>query len=867
MRKNKKRILSALTVGAMLLSSFGAVFASDSSSSTPADMTVNDQYTEVADAAKKAETEALYQARPVTMRQLEYLDRGVVAVKNSEGTLVTWRMLGTDAADIGFNIYRDGTKLNSAPITTKTNYLDKGATAGTYKVVAVVDGQEVADDFGTATTWNKDYLAIPVEQHEAFYNDISLGFYDINDVSVGDLDGDGQYEYVVRRNPPSMDVGYRGENYPLIEAYKIDGTKLWTINIGPNEINDIDINFLVYDFNQDGKAEIVTRSFEGTTDGAGNQIGDVNGDGKTNYEYSIQKFPDRQYLSEGPEFLSAYDGMTGKEIARTDLLPVRDPLTDWASEYTDTARLTKRASHYVFTVAYLDGVTPSIVHTRGAWNTVKLAAWNLKDSGFEHLWTLDCGNTNQLDNLYNSGYHSGAVADIDFDGKDEILSGSFCVDHDGKFMYAANAKDANGTSVKLGHGDAFDVAKMDPDYNGYYVWACQENKNIPVNIGLHDARTGQVLVGYPKPKDTGRARAADIDPTNKGWECWGSTGTLLQSITGEALNPVWNAFPYRNADGTPVKNEDGTDMVGSLPMNFKIYWDGDLLSEFLDGVTVSKWNWKDQAVDIIFSDNECEPLLGTKAEPCLSADIFGDWREEVIFRTKDNTELRIYSTAIPTDYKMPTLMHDTIYRESVAWQNNHYNQPTNVSFYFGAETTQVPLPEIYTVKNGTKTINPAYVANPNEHAFMQILTEQKSNPVVLQLDNYKAIKDGATVTLDVAPILAEGDRTMVPLRFLSETFGAQVSWDDATNSATIVSGNDTIVMTIDSAEYTVNGEKKTLDVPAQLMNDRTMVPIRAVLESFGKQLYWNGDNNLIVIDDTMASPDDATVTEWVNNLK
>ncbi|MCX7714436.1 MAG: stalk domain-containing protein [Clostridia bacterium] len=849
---DKKKFVSFATSAALIVGTLSpTVFAAPS-------------YVEDADKAAKAKTEELYASRPVVLRQLEYLKRGVVAVKSDNGTLVSWRFLGTDATDIAFNVYRDGVKLNSSPISNKTNYFDEGApSSAAYTVVPVSGGQEVESEKESATTWNNEYLSVPVSERTG---------YDINDVTVGDLDGDGEYELVVRRNPPTMDIKARGTNYPIIEAYKLDGTRLWTIDVGPNEINDIDINFLVYDFNQDGKAEMVMRSFEGTVDGTGAQIGDANGDGKTDYSYSIQSFPDRQYLSEGPEFLSMYDGMTGKEIARTDLVPTRDPLSGWAAAYTDTARLTKRASHHLLAVAYLDGITPAITYVRGAWDAVKAAAWDIKNNNFNHLWTIDCPSTNALDNLYNSGYHSMAVADVDFDGKDELLSGSFCIDNDGSFVYAAHSKDSNGNWVKMGHGDAFDVAMMDPDFKGYYVWACQENKNMPVNIGLHDARTGQVLFGYPKEKDTGRARAADIDPTSRGWEVWGSTGTQLQSIKGEVLVDSWNSFKYKNKDGSFAKNADtGEDLAATLPMNFKIYWDGDLLSELQDDITISKYDWENKTVNTLVKAEGCVSNLGTKAEPCLTADIFGDWREETIYRTADNKEMRIYSTNIPTNYKIPTLMHDWTYREAVAWQNNHYNQPTNVSFYMGAETTEVPVPEMYTVHNGTKTINPVYAADSKTHAFIPVLSENKSasSSVVLKIGSPKAIKGGEIVSIDssnenVTPVIADG-RTLVPLRFLSETFGADVAWDGTTQTITITKDDKVIVMVINQNSFTVNGEEKTLDVPAQIMNERTMVPIRAVLEAFGKQLFWDA-RGIIVIDDAAPSPDDATISDWLSKL-
>lgn len=822
---------------------------------TPA-VFAEDIYTAERDAASVTETQNLYGSRPVTMRQMENLDRGVVAVASGEGTLVTWRMLGTDSADISFNVYRDGQLLSK---TAKTNYLDKNAPkTASYQVVPIIDEKEDKTAAGFAITQADGYISIPVKTYEK-------GDYIIDDASVGDLDGDGVYEIVVRRNPKDMALETRVA-YPIIEAYTMDGKYLWTIDIGPNEINDIDINFLVYDFDGDGKSEVVTRSFEGTTDGTGQIIGDVNGDGKTNYEYSIASFPDRQYLSEGPEFLSIYEGKTGKELARTEVLPKRDPLQPWGGYKEGDARNVKRANHFLLTTAYLDGVTPSIVMVRGCWNAVGVAAWNYKDSKLTNLWELPITSTDALDNIYNGGYHSIAVADVDFDGKDEILSGSMAIDDNGKMMYCTNV---NG--VKLGHGDAFDVAMMSKDQAGYLVWSCQENKGIPVNIGLHDARTGQVLLGFPKPKDTGRARAADIDPTNPGWEVWGSTGTPLMGLDGTVI-ATNTTTDGANAGGAPVS------------MNMKLYWDGDLLSELFDytsdGKTprIEKWNWEKKVAEDIWTAQGCSTNGGTKGHPSLIADIYGDWREEVVVRTDDNKELRIYSTAIPTDYRMPTLMHDATYRESVAWQNNHYNQPTNVSYYMGAEMTEVPVPEIYTIDSGTKKVNPVFEKEPQKHAVMPVLVKEEqqgslsplAKPLVLKLGNAKALVEDVVVPIDkdnsaVVPFL-QNDRTLVPMRFLAETFGAKVKWDNDTRTVTLTKSGNVIVMAIDATVYTINGEQKELDCPAVIVEGRTFVPLRAISESFNKKVHWDQASSSIVISDNEIEVTAENITEWNTKL-
>ncbi len=725
-----KKLLSCILTASMLLSAEANIFA--------ADFGIGKEYRAEEDASAKAKTQELYSKRPFLLKQAEDLNRGLTAVPAKDGgILISWRYLGTDKSSYYADLYRNDERISS--VSDTTNYLDKdGKNGDKYKLVIYDSASAVTNsdsprltpskpiDISECTAWDKEYMSIPVKQYDK-------GNYIVDDASVGDLDGDGEYEIIVRRTPADYFNQLQAETdektkkvtkvidtreaYPLIEAYKMDGTHMWTLDIGKNEVNEIDVNFLVYDFDGDGKSEVVMRSYDGMTDGKGNKIGIADAD----YTHSLQKQKDRQYLSEGNEYLSMFDGETGAETARTELLPKRDPLSGWSSKYKDTSRLTKRASHFLLSTAYLDGEHPSIVMLRGAWDAVKLAAWDYKDDKFSSLWQYDSGDTQTTENMYNAGYHSLAVADIDFDGKDEILSGAGAIDDNGKFMYATYAE-TDGEKIKLGHGDAFDTAKMDPNYNGYYIWACHETKELPANIDLHDARTGQVIYGFNKPKDTGRSRAADIDPTSEGWEVWGSTGTPLMSYdgkplvsgiaeklqpaldsgtlkltTGETLADGWNTFKYRYADGSFMKDtETGQEITATLPMNFKVFWDGDLLSELVDNITISKYNWNDKCVDILYEANGCASNNGTKAVPCLAADIFGDWREEIIWRDANNTELRIYATPYETEYKIPTLMHDITYREAIAWQNNHYNQPANTSFYMGAKTTTVPAPEIKT---------------------------------------------------------------------------------------------------------------------------------------------------------------------------
>ena len=866
--KKSKQLIAA---GTAIILAAGMVYPAFSAY-TPSDSTDGfslGYYSEEVDQTARTETQTLYDNRPMDMRQADYLTRGLTAVPAEDGVLISWRFLGTDSQDLQYNLYRGETKLNASPLSL-TNYFDSFGVPGTeYTLVEVVDGEET-DARYTVTAWEQEYLTFDVQD---------LGEdYIIDDGATGDLDGDGEYEYLFRRTPVNMDPSTRTV-YPLVEAYDSDGTYMWTINMGPNEINEVDINMMVYDMNGDGKAELMLRSFEGTTDGTGNTIPDTNGDGTTDYSKdpnNLAIFKDRQYIISTPEFVSMYDGETGAELARTDLLPAREPLSEWSYNYTDTGRLTKRASHFMFGIAYLDGVTPSLVSLRGAWDNVRLAAWHIEDNQFVVDWQSLTEKKEDLDSIWGAVNHNMAVADVDFDGKDEILSGPMAVDHDGSYMYATKATDNDGNQIKLGHGDAFDLAKMDPDYPGYLSWACHETSNVLANIELHDGRTGQVLFGWNKNKDTGRSRAADIDPTYKGFEMWGSTGTIPVNVSGEEIADGWNTFRYQLPDGTYEKDENGNDAQGSIPMNFKLYWDGDLMSELLDGTRVSKWDWNNKEIDVLFDADGCASNGGTKAVPCLTADLFGDWREEIVWKTSDEKSIRIYSTNIETPYKIPTLMHDPVYRASVAMQNNHYNQPANVSYYLGAETTEVPIPEITVTHNGQTLTNPdlngthgTYIIVPDGKEISPLQPLGPAKVVKLLVDSKYAYVDDEITQVDVnddnvVPIVID-DRTLVPVRFISENFGMTVGWDDATQTITVSGRGYNIIMTLGSTEYTVNGETKTLDVPAQDYNDRTLIPLRAMTEAIGKQVFWD-DKGLIVISNTEFTADTDEIDTIIESL-
>jgi autotransporter-associated beta strand protein len=587
-------------------------------------------------------------------RMMEKLDRGLLAVKVPEGVYISWRVPGTEWQNVSYNLYSGIDKLNALPVTGASNFLDTSGTLNTiYSVTAIVNGIEQPPS-EAVTAWENSYYDIPVR-------DIP-GNYELNDASVGDLDGDGDYEIVIKRLSP--DVTPEPAYTSLIEAYQLDGTFLWSIDLGPNRFNPKQINFAVFDFNSDGKAEVVLKSAEGTIDGTGVKIGDVNGDGITNYRYSLAG----DDISEGPEFLSVYDGATGKELARANYI-VREPIEQWGEPGMNLTQYAHRSSSCMITPAYLDGRNPSIVICRGIYHRTKMSAWNFINDSLVRIWDFDSDN---WPIAYNGqGNHSLSVADVDDDGKDEIIYGSMTIDDDGTGLY----------STGLGHGDALHVSDMDPDRKGLEIWQAQETST---GATYRDAGTGEILYQYKTGSDQGRACAGDITSEHRGFEMWGSTGCPLYSC------------------------QDGILGLSPSQINFVIWWDGDLLREMLDhnwlgdavgaGIgTITKYDGT-QAGTNLLTANGTYSTNWTKGNPCLQADILGDWREEVIWRTTDNKYMRIYTTTIPTSYRIYTPMHDPQYRLAIAWQNNAYNQPPHPGYYIGDGMTAIPPPPIGNAK-------------------------------------------------------------------------------------------------------------------------------------------------------------------------
>ncbi|MXV16520.1 rhamnogalacturonan lyase [Hufsiella ginkgonis] len=618
-------------------------------------------------------------------RQMEYLDRGLVAVNQGNGRVfLSWRLLATDPEGIAFNLYRvingKAARLNTRPLAGATNYADLGVANNapvSWFVKPVLKGAEQATQATFTLPANapaRQYLPVPIQPPPPGEIGGQKFTYTANDVSVGDLDGDGRYEIVLKwepsnsRNPPQPGV----TGHDLIDAYKLDGTRLWRIDLGKNiRAGAAYTQFLVYDFDGDGKAEMICKTADGSIDGAGKPIGDATKDWRS---LDDPQSPFYGKIVTGPEYLTVFNGMTGAAMATAGYLPDRYPLDGWGGIGGNGGNDVTggRPDRFTACVAYLDGVHPSAVFVRGWYGRTALTAYDFKANKLTARWLFDSKDgKNPYSGMAN---HNLSVADVDDDGKDEICVGAMTVDDDGRGLYTTG----------LRHGDALHLTAMDPDHPAMkQVFGIHENEEKTIalktpGVAMFNAKTGAVLWSLGESEDVGRGVAADIDPTHPGFENWGGPGGL-RDLHGKTITPK----------------------VPSSA-NFLVWWDGDLTRELLDKNRIDKWDWKTETTVNLLTAEGSVSNNGTKATPCLSADLFGDWREEVIWRTPDNTELRIYTTTIPTDFRCYTLMHDPQYRLGVAWQNTSYNQPPHTGFYFGYGMVQPPKPRIVIVRAGKK---------------------------------------------------------------------------------------------------------------------------------------------------------------------
>lgn len=583
-------------------------------------------------------------------REKEHLDRGVAASRvnsSSNRVLVSWRLLDTDPADIAFNVYRSAgggapVRLNDKPVTRTTCFMDRTVNfdvENVYTVRKVLGGTETAEpgQFRMIRNPLKTHFRIPVDPVTS-----SSTTYSITDCATGDLDGDGAYEIVARWDPANAkDNSQSGvTDRVYLDAYKLDGTKLWRIDMGPNiRAGAHYTQMVVYDLDGDGKAEVSVRTSEGTVFGDGTVIGDTDNDGVTNYVAA------NGYVLAGPEFISIIEGATGRELARADYIP-RGPKSEWKKEWGDDYG--NRIDRFLAGMGYFNGETPSLLVCRGYYSKTVLEAWDYRNGKLTRRWNFTA-DSKQNSSYRGQGNHNLVVGDVDGDGFDEITYGACAIDHNGKPLY----------NTRLGHGDAMHLSDMDPHRPGLEVWQVHESESAAYGSELRDAATGEILWGLKAGDDVGRGCAADIDPASPGYELWSSRTGGVRSLDGNVLNSK-----------TPS-------------INFASYWSGGLNRDLLDGTTIH--NYK-RDVDVLKASSfSAKSVNGTKSNPSLSADILGDWREEAVYPSSDNKYLLVFVSPEETQYRFVCLMQDPLYRSAVVTQNVAYNQPPHLSYYLGSD--------------------------------------------------------------------------------------------------------------------------------------------------------------------------------------
>ena len=622
-------------------------------------------------------------------RQMEALGRGMVVVRStSTQAYIGWRLLGDDPAGIAFNLYRSANggapvKLNASPLTATTDFTDTTASftvGNAYFVRPVLGGVEQAAGSTFTLPANspvQQYLSVPLQIPPGGANVDGSYTYTANDCSVGDLDGDGEYEIIVKWDPTNSkdnsQSGHTGDTY--LDAYRLDGTRLWRIDLGVNIRSGAHyMDFMVYDFDGDGRAELMCRTAPGSLDGAGGYVG-----GAARWQGGVRPaFNDTDdyrnssgYILTGPEFLSVFDGLTGAELATTRFVPQRDP--DNQIDNPSSSRLNtlwgdsygNRIDRFLAAVAYVDGQRPSAIFSRGYYTRTFLSAWDWRGGQLTRRWTFDSGSGPTSNRAYaGQGAHSISVGDLDGDGKDEIAYGACAINDDGTGLW----------STGLGHGDATHLSEMDPDRPGLKFFMPHEGPAAYGRYGtsLTEQRDGDILWGAPGGGDVGRGVAFDIDPRYPGYEAWATNSSNVYTIKG---------VPIATASRPSV--------------NFGVWWDADPLRELLDGTKIDKWMTATNKTSNLLTMSGVSSNNGTKATPNLSGDILGDWREEVVMRTSDNTALRIYTTVIPATSRLYTLMHDLQYREAIAWQNTGYNQPPHPGFFLGQDMAAPPRAPIW----------------------------------------------------------------------------------------------------------------------------------------------------------------------------
>ncbi|WP_223937548.1 rhamnogalacturonan lyase [Arthrobacter sp. StoSoilB5] len=732
--------------------------------------------------------------------QLENLDRGAVAAVTQNGVFISWRLLGSEVTGTSttgvtgtdFSLYRDDTKI--ATVTDSTNYLDsQGTGANSYRIVPVVNGIEI-EAGTTVEPWSSNHLDLPLQKPADGVTPTGQAYtYSANDISAADVDGDGALEYVVKWYPSNAkdvsQVGYTGNTY--LDTYELDGTLLHRIDLGINIRSGAHYTqFNVYDFDGDGKAEIMMKTAPGTTstpyrnnsagpssyitmpaadrDAGYSDTDDYRMSAQDYYDHLVTMFkgwsahpevvaghwpstleeafgiepkydyplsdadartladyfidvyaPARSsnnklrafegYILQGPEYLTVFDGQTGKELDTVPYEPGRhDDGLMWGDYKGSRIEPGNRVDRFLSGVAYLDGQHPSSIFSRGYYSRTAVAAYDWNGKKLQKRWLADSGwtpSTNPFQNgsnvgtdpelgkLAGQGFHSLSAADVDGDGKQEIVYGSATLDDDGSLLYSSWDVMPPGTPTAgelrpLGHGDAMHVTDIDPARPGLEIFTVHETTNAPYGMAMRRAEDGTVIFGQYAGRDIGRGMIGDVVPGSPGLESW-------------------SGLPDGSGD-SGVRTPDGDTLPMETPgTNMSIKWAADMTTQLVRGSGTTTPFISDVQRGTLLTAEGTLANNSTKGNPGLVGDVFGDWREELLVRTTDSSAIRIYTSTEVTNHKLYTLLHDTQYRAELARQQTGYNQPTYTGFYFASDTNfaNVPLPKYWAPGSATTIAN------------------------------------------------------------------------------------------------------------------------------------------------------------------
>ena len=588
-------------------------------------------------------------------RTTDKLDRGLVAVPGSSGgNLVSWRIFAEEYYDVAYNLYCNGTKLNEKPLQVSNYRHTAGNASSSYQVAAVVRGVE-QEKSAAITRWNSGYLQFAVKPLYSRRGTNITNSYVINDIALADVDGDGVSEFLVKRNysPDGSSVA-NDSAYNHIECYTIKGERLWYIDLGPNMVSGPDEQYdaVGYDWDGDGKAEVLMRGADNMiihyADGTKQEIGNM----KVNTRNTVTQTANMTYTNTGAEYLLYLEGATGKPypIGSNGALWMTYPLprgdaNDWGDGYGH------RSTKHYFGAPFLDGRHPFIFLGRGCYTKHHMKAFSVNPETHKLTqyweWKEDSGWSSPY---FGQGFHNYGIADVDWDGRDEIVFGSMVIDDNGKGL----------STTGLGHGDAQHCSDFDPYRHGQEIFTCNEDHPA---MNYRDGTTSKIYYRLQSTADDGRAICANFSNDYPGAIGHSSQSGVISCVTDKVLQGAPSGFAN----------------------NFRIYWDDDLLEEGLDGASSREGASRVFKADgsIVFTADGTANCNWTKNTPSATGDIFGDWREEIIARTSDNKYIRIYTTNIYTQWRNYTLWHDHQYRQGMVWESVGYNQPPHASYYLG----------------------------------------------------------------------------------------------------------------------------------------------------------------------------------------